>query len=102
MSTAESSAAEQARLRRERREKKILAQGSSRLEKIAGLQGGATAREALHSDPPEPDISSLTGSNTSVHRSPESSRDDSHAVSPGRNVFGVDGGDEDPFNMLRG
>ena len=100
--TSPSAAAEQARLRRERREKKILSQGSSRLEKIAGLQGGATAREALHSDPPEPDISSLSGSNTSVHRSPESSRDNTHVVSPGRNLFGVDGGDEDPFSVLRG
>ena len=51
MSTGESNAAEQARLRRERRENKILAQGNSRLEKIAGLQGGATARETLHPEP---------------------------------------------------
>jgi GET complex subunit GET2 len=111
-SSSPSSAAEQARLRRERREKKILAQGSSRLEKIAGLQGGATAREALHPDPPELDISSLDDSVTSstgVHRSPDptatataTTRDHSHAVSPGRNIFGVDGGDEDPFNMLTG
>ena len=82
MSTG-TSPAEQARLRRERREKKILAQGSSRLEKIAGLQGGATAREAFHSDPPEPDISSLTESNTSVNLSPGTSRDNTHVVSPG-------------------
>ena len=110
-STSPLSAAEQARLRRERREKKILAQGSSRLEKIAGLQGGATAREALHPDPPELDISSpddSVTSSTGVHRSPDptttaaTTRDHSHAVSPGRNIFGVDGGDEDPFNMLRG
>jgi hypothetical protein len=104
MSTeAPSSAAEQARLRRERREKKILAQGASRLEKIAGLQGGATAREALHPDPPELDISSHDGSVTSPTQIPQSSdtaKDSSRAVSPGRNVFSVDGGDEDPFNML--
>jgi GET complex subunit GET2 len=97
-----SSAAEQARLRRERRQKKILAQGSSRLGKIAGLQGGATAREALDSDPPEPDISSLSESNTSAHLSPDTSRDNTHASPPSLNVFRVDGGDEDPFNMLRG
>jgi GET complex subunit GET2 len=99
-----SSAAEQARLRRERREKKILAQGSSRLEKIAGLQGGATAREALHPDPAEPDISNLSEFGTSssnIRPSPDATRDRTHAVSPRWNVFGVDGGDEDPFNMLR-
>ena len=53
MSTGTSSTpspAEQARLRRERREKKILAQGSSRLEKIAGLQGGHFPCDA---DPPK-------------------------------------------------
>ena len=119
MSTAESKAAEQARLRRERREKKILAQGNSRLEKIAGLQGGATAREALHpeptsthhpavgpaADPPEPDIADLPSSTTtSSIRSSQLSR--SHVHSPNRSpemsLFGADGGDEDPFNMLRG
>jgi len=104
------SPAEQARLRRERREKKILAQGTSRLEKIAGLQGGATAREALssHADPPEHDISgdnilSAPENSQSPPRSttsPDSTRRPSRAVSPGRNVFSVDGGDEDPFNML--
>ena len=110
MSTGESKVAVQARLRRERREKKILSQGNSRLEKIAGLQGGATAREALHpepshtstahvADPPEPDIADLGASTTSSSiRSSELSRN--HAHSP--NFFGVDGGDEDPFNMLRG
>jgi GET complex subunit GET2 len=119
MSTGESKAAEQARLRRERREKKILAQGNSRLEKIAGLQGGATAREALHpelassthdsigpvADPPEPDIADLPASTTSSSiRSSELQSSHAHSPnrSPGMNLFGVDGGDEDPFNMLRG
>jgi GET complex subunit GET2 len=102
MSTEESPAAQQARLRRERREKKILAQGSSRLEKIAGLQGGATAREALHPDPPEPDIAELSHSSSSDIRGSEITRDRVPAFSPGRNIFGVDGGDDDPFNMLRG
>jgi len=104
------SPAEQARIRRERREKKILAQGTSRLEKIAGLQGGATAREALssHDDPSSHDFSAdnilsapetSQGPNRSA-TSPDSTRRPSRAVSPGRNVFSVDGGDEDPFNML--
>lgn len=98
-----SSAAEQARLRRERREKKILAQGTSRLERIAGLQGGANAREVLHPDPDEPEISSHDGSVTSPDQMPltsDTTKDSSHAVSPGRNVFSVDGGDEDPFSVL--
>jgi hypothetical protein len=105
MSTATSSSADQARLRRERREKKILAQGNSRLEKIAGLQGGAPAREAIgldkferpstdYPDPPEHDIADTSGLQTIGRHG--------HALSPGRNLFGVDGGDEDPFNMLRG
>ena len=104
------SPAEQARLRRERREKKILAQGTSRLEKIAGLQGGATARQALssHDDPPEHDISTdniasppeTSQSAVRSATSPDTTRRPSRAVSPGRNVFSVDGGDEDPFNML--
>jgi hypothetical protein len=105
------SAAEQARLRRERREKKILAQGTSRLEKISGLQGGATAREALssppHPDPAEHDISfdnALSSPETALSpgasaTSPDTTR---RAFSPGRNVFAVDGGDEDPFNILGG
>lgn len=103
-----SSAAEQARIRRERREKKILAQGGSRLKKIAGLQGGASAREALHPDPPEADISNLPSESvpTSVTvTSPpvaDVRRRSSDHGSPGRNLFSVDGGDEDPFNMLRG
>jgi hypothetical protein len=109
-----SSAAEQSRIRRERREKKILAQGSSRLEKIAGLQGGASAREALHPDPPEADISNLQTSESvptnATAISPLSAttaaanarRRSSDHGSPGRNLFSVDGGDEDPFNMLRG
>src|SRR5436190_5581258 len=103
--TSPSSAAEQARLRRERREKKILAQGSSRLEKIAGLQGGATARETLHPDPPEHDISSVDDGAGNVRRSAEAAtktRGHGHAASPGSNLFEFDGGDEDPFNMLRG
>jgi GET complex subunit GET2 len=105
------SAAEQAHLHRERREKKILAQGTSRLEKISSLQGGATAREALsstpHPDPPEHDISfdnALSSPETALSlgastTSPYTTR---CAFSPGRNVFAVDGGDEDPFNMLGG
>jgi len=104
------SAAEQARLRRERREKKILRQGTNRLEKIAGLQAEATTREAIaspppHPDPPEYDISvDLSPAETSVSpsglvTSPDTTR---HAVSPGRNIFAVDGGDEEPFKMLRG
>jgi len=109
-----SSAAEQSRIRRERREKKILAQGSSRLEKIAGLQGGASAREALHPDPPEADISNLPTSEsvptsaTVISPPPATTaaanarRRSSDHGSPGRNLFSVDGGDEDPFNMLRG
>jgi hypothetical protein len=110
-----SSAAEQSRIRRERREKKILAQGSSRLEKIAGLQGGASAREALHPDPPEADISNLPTnesaptSATAISpplppppRAANVRRRSSDNGSPGRNLFSVDGGDEDPFNMLRG
>jgi hypothetical protein len=105
------SAADQARLRRERREKKILAQGTSRLEKISGLQGGATAREALssppHPDPPEHDISfdnALSPPETTISPggSPTSPDTTRRAFSPGRNVFAVDGGDEDPFNMLGG
>lgn len=39
-STPPSSAAEQARLRKERREAKIRAGGSARLNKITGLGGG--------------------------------------------------------------
>jgi hypothetical protein len=105
------SAADQSRLRRERREKKILAQGTSRLEKISGLQGGATAREALssppHPDPPEHDIgsdSALSPLETPISPGPSATSPDTtrHALSPSRNVFAVDGGDEDPFNMLRG
>jgi hypothetical protein len=99
------SATEQARLRRERREKKILAQGNSRLEKIAGLQGGAPAREAIqvdkaehptvdHPDPPELDISEFGSPNA------PSPGDLRSAVTPGRNLFGVDGDDEVPFYML--
>jgi hypothetical protein len=78
---------DQARLRRERREKRIRSQGSSRLEKIAGLQGGASAREVLHPDPPEADISELRPAPTRRRRSSE------HLV---------DGDDEQPFNVLRG
>jgi hypothetical protein len=40
-STPPSSAAEQARIRKERREAKIRAGGSARLNKITGLGGGA-------------------------------------------------------------
>ena len=102
-----SSATEQARIRRERREKKILAQGSSRLEKIAGLQGGASAREALHPDPPEADISNHPSESvptTVTATSPPAAnvrRRSSDHGSPGRNLFSVDGGDEDPFNLFR-
>jgi len=39
-STAPSSAADQARIRKERREAKIRAGGSARLDKITGLGGG--------------------------------------------------------------
>jgi len=96
------SPSEQARLRREKREKRILAQGSSRLEKIAGLQGGATAREALHPDPPEADIADLESSeNKSSHGSDVVREVAPAPSSPRRTVFSVDGGDEDPFNMLR-
>lgn len=97
-------ASEQARLRKERREKRILSQGTSRLERIAGLNGGATAREALHPDHHEPDISEdiPTASTTSPSQKPEDVKDHEHVAAPGRNVYSVDGRDDDPFNMLRG
>ncbi|KFY30809.1 hypothetical protein V493_01641 [Pseudogymnoascus sp. VKM F-4281 (FW-2241)] len=67
-STPPSSASEQARIRRERREAKIKAGGTSRLNKITGLGGGlqrdvkptAAAPQAAsvsHADPDEVDIS---------------------------------------------
>jgi len=46
-STPPSSAAEQARIRKERREAKIRAGGSARLNKITGL-GGGVQRGTLH------------------------------------------------------
>lgn len=45
--TPPSSAAEQARLRKERREAKIRAGGSARLDKITGLGGGISRGEHL-------------------------------------------------------
>jgi len=67
--TPPSSASEQARLRKERREAKIRAGGSARLNKITGLGGGvsrdpppptattAAAAATAHGDPDEVDIS---------------------------------------------
>ncbi|KUJ18265.1 uncharacterized protein LY89DRAFT_781340 [Mollisia scopiformis] len=62
-STPPSSAAEQARIRKERREAKIRAGGSARLNRITGL-GGGVQRDAppqptvsSHADPDEVDIS---------------------------------------------
>jgi hypothetical protein len=93
------SASDQARLRREKREKRILSQGNSRLERIAGLQGGAAAREALHPDPPEADISQLEEKKTEA--SSISSAGRNAPSSPRRDLVSVDGSDDDPFNMLR-
>jgi|SRR5579871_5170208 len=93
---------EQARLRREKREKRILSQGNSRLERIAGLQGGAAAREALHPDPPEADISELSDKKSYTSGSQVSRQQEEPFSLPRRDIFGVDGGDDDPFNMLRG
>ncbi|KAG0646354.1 hypothetical protein D0Z07_8220 [Hyphodiscus hymeniophilus] len=64
-STPPSSAADQARIRKERREAKIRAGGSARLDRISGLGGGVkrdpppqtTAGAAEHDDPAEVDIS---------------------------------------------
>ncbi|KAH6682960.1 hypothetical protein B0J14DRAFT_135136 [Halenospora varia] len=63
-STPPSSAAEQARIRKERREAKIRAGGSARLNKITGLGGGVQrdpppqpTAAAAHADPDEVDIS---------------------------------------------
>ncbi|KAH8687525.1 hypothetical protein BGZ60DRAFT_393805 [Tricladium varicosporioides] len=63
-STPPSSAAEQARIRKERREAKIRAGGSARLNKITGLGGGVQrdpppqpAAAVAHADPDEIDIS---------------------------------------------
>ena len=96
------SAAEQARSRRERREQRILSQGNSRLEKIAGLQGGAPARETLHPDPPEVDIAEIAVSPSSgeTARSPALKHHDTVAGNM-RDIASVDGGDEDPFSMFR-
>ena len=99
MSTGASlSPAEQARLRRERREQKITSQGGSRLEKIAGLQGGAAAREALYAEHAEPDTASVDKPASSAT---SSSRLRRRSSSHGADIFGVDGGSEDPFSMLR-
>ncbi|KAF4635721.1 hypothetical protein G7Y89_g2372 [Cudoniella acicularis] len=63
VSTPPSSAAEQARIRKERREAKIRAGGSARLNKITGLGGGVQRDPppqptvASHADPDEVDIS---------------------------------------------
>ncbi|KAG9249038.1 hypothetical protein BJ878DRAFT_485841 [Calycina marina] len=63
-STPPSSAADQARIRKERREAKIRAGGSARLNKITGLGGGvqrdppqSTSISVAHGDPDEVDIS---------------------------------------------
>ncbi|RDL39274.1 Uncharacterized protein BP5553_03614 [Venustampulla echinocandica] len=64
-STPPSSASEQARIRKERREAKIRAGGSARLDKITGLGGGVprdvsprpAASAVQHPDPEEVDIS---------------------------------------------
>ncbi|KAE8452808.1 hypothetical protein EG329_013080 [Mollisiaceae sp. DMI_Dod_QoI] len=62
-STPPSSAAEQARIRKERREAKIRAGGSARLNKISGLGGGVQRDPppqpsvSSHADPEEVDIS---------------------------------------------
>jgi hypothetical protein len=95
------------RERRERREKRILAQGGSRLERIAGLQGGATAREQLHPDPPEHDISDIPPRTESLQQrtstpSTTTWEDALSVAASGRNVFGVDGADENPFGMFAG
>jgi hypothetical protein len=51
-STPPSSAAEQARIRKERREAKIRAGGSARLNKITGLGGGVQRGMYQHLIPP--------------------------------------------------
>lgn len=100
-STSSLTPGEQARLRREKRERRILSQGETRLERIAKLQGGAAAREALHPDPPEADISEFEEKQSSTTTSSSIARRQSPS-SPRRDVYGVDGGNDDPFNMLRG
>jgi hypothetical protein len=72
-----SSAADWARLRRERK-KEILGQGNSHLKKIVGLQCSTMGHEAIgrdkseratdaHPDPPEADLSNIGKSTNSVH-----------------------------------
>lgn len=59
--TPPSSAAEQARLRKERREAKIRAGGSARLDKITGLGGGIS-----RDPPPQPPATSTTAAATAT------------------------------------
>ncbi|GAO47988.1 hypothetical protein SAICODRAFT_21393 [Saitoella complicata NRRL Y-17804] len=86
-SSAEVSAAEKARLRRERREKKILEGGSTRLNKITGMQGA-------HSIPSDPVTTnaSLRVNSASVTDDPAEVDISTLPLAPSRTRTPLDGG----------
>ncbi|TAQ89122.1 hypothetical protein B7494_g2514 [Chlorociboria aeruginascens] len=117
VSTPPSSAADQARIRKERREAKIKAGGSSRLNRISGLGGGVQRdppqQLTVHADPEEVDISqhyyepisNLPRSrlnNASPTPSQQMNKDQLHQMMLGYNPTATPSPGSNPFSGLPG